>query len=87
MRDRQRLDRPLQASIQVLTTPEKVWNIVADLRRTGEWSPECSRSRALGSHSSRGLALGYQPSKGKLHGPLCRALLASNPKLRSHGRC
>src|SRR5919199_5442509 len=27
-------------SIEVLAPPEQVWNMVADVRRIGEWSPE-----------------------------------------------
>ena len=35
--------RPLTATIEVAASPDQVWNVVSDVRRTGEWSPECSR--------------------------------------------
>ncbi len=35
--------RPLSVSIDVAAPPEAVWRVVADIRRTGEWSPECRR--------------------------------------------
>ena len=44
----QRLDRTLEASVDVAAEPADVWRIVGDIRRTGEWSPECSRALPLG---------------------------------------
>lgn len=35
--------RDLAASVVVRAAPERVWDVVADLRRTPEWSPECRR--------------------------------------------
>ena len=32
------------ASIEVSAAPEIVWNLVADIARMGEWSPECVRA-------------------------------------------
>lgn len=53
-----RLDRPLAASIDVATTPGRVWAVVADLRRTGEWSPECARVLPLGALRRGGWLVG-----------------------------
>jgi uncharacterized protein YndB with AHSA1/START domain len=36
-----------QASIHIDARPERVWALVADLDRMGEWSPECYRVRWL----------------------------------------
>ncbi len=33
---------PVRVSIDVTAAPENVWNLVADLPRMGEWSPECT---------------------------------------------
>jgi Polyketide cyclase / dehydrase and lipid transport len=63
MLERQRLDRPLQASIEVTTSPVAVWHVVADLRRTGEWSPECSRVVPLGTVRQGGWLLGVNHRK------------------------
>jgi uncharacterized protein YndB with AHSA1/START domain len=35
--------RPLHASIDIAATPDAVWRVVSDVRRTREWSPECRR--------------------------------------------
>lgn len=40
--------RPLTARIDVAASPAAVWSIVSDVRRTGEWSPECRRVLPLG---------------------------------------
>lgn len=40
--------RSLTASIDVDAPPADVWRIVADVRRTGEWSPECVGVTPLG---------------------------------------
>jgi len=40
--------RPLTASIEVAASPATVWRVVSDVRRTGEWSPECRRVLPLG---------------------------------------
>src|SRR6478672_8120603 len=32
------------ASIEVNASPEAVWQLVADITRMGEWSPECVRA-------------------------------------------
>ena len=39
----------LQASVEVAAPPDRVWQVVADVRRTGEWSPECMRVVPVGT--------------------------------------
>lgn len=34
---------PLEASIDIAAAPPRVWAVVSDLRRMGEWSPECRK--------------------------------------------
>jgi len=48
--------RPLTATIEVAASPAQVWNVVSDVRRTGEWSPECSKVLPL-SHLGPGALL------------------------------
>lgn len=36
-----------QASVKVNAAPEKVYDLVSDVRRMGEWSPECRRCEWL----------------------------------------
>lgn len=33
----------LEASTEIKATPEKVWAVVSDLQRMGEWSPQCRK--------------------------------------------
>lgn len=35
--------RPLTASISIDATPDRVWRVISDVRRTAEWSPECRK--------------------------------------------
>ena len=38
----------LEASIEIAATPQDVWTIVSDLKRMGEWSPQCRKMRVSG---------------------------------------
>ncbi|GAB08379.1 hypothetical protein GOARA_010_00020 [Gordonia araii NBRC 100433] len=33
----------MEASTEIAASPETVWSIVSDLRRMGEWSPQCRK--------------------------------------------
>jgi uncharacterized protein YndB with AHSA1/START domain len=55
---RQAEPRPLTASIDVARSPAEVWDVVSDVRRTGEWSPECVRVVPLGRLRRGTLMLG-----------------------------
>lgn len=44
MPNRERIER----SIEIDAPPATVWSVVADLRRMGEWSPQCRRMIVLG---------------------------------------
>ncbi len=55
---KQRLDRRLEACLEVPASPGRVWAVLSDLRRTGEWSPECSRVIPLGGVRQGGWILG-----------------------------
>jgi uncharacterized protein YndB with AHSA1/START domain len=41
-------DRLLETSVLVDAPPERVWDLVSDVTRMGEWSPECRRCRWIG---------------------------------------
>jgi uncharacterized protein YndB with AHSA1/START domain len=38
----------IQHSVEIAAPPATVWSIVSDLRRMGEWSPQCVRMVVLG---------------------------------------
>lgn len=40
---------PLSASVDIAASPESVWEVVADVTRMSEWSPECRKVVVLGS--------------------------------------
>lgn len=40
--------RTLEATIDIDAAPKDVWTIVSDLKRMGEWSPQCATMRVLG---------------------------------------
>jgi len=56
-------DRPLQASVNVAAPPGRVWSVVSDLRRTGEWSPECARILGRGQLRQRAWFVGLNHRK------------------------
>ncbi|QLY30683.1 SRPBCC family protein [Nocardia huaxiensis] len=43
------MPKNLEASIDIAAPPEKVWNVVSDLKRMPEFSPQCIRMQPLGS--------------------------------------
>ena len=38
----------IQDSVEIAASPAQVWDVVSDLRRMGEWSPQCVRMVVLG---------------------------------------
>ena len=50
--------RPLTASVDIDAPCAAVWLVVADVRRTGEWSPECTSVTPLGRVRRGSLLLG-----------------------------
>ena len=49
---------PLHESIRIGAAPHRVWEVVSDLRRMGEWSPECRRVILWGRARTQGVRLG-----------------------------
>jgi uncharacterized protein YndB with AHSA1/START domain len=43
---------PISASVEVAASPEQVWEVVSDVTRMPEWSPELRRLYVLGSRKS-----------------------------------
>jgi hypothetical protein len=51
--------RPLTATAEIAASPAGVWRVVSDVRRTGEWSPECRRVVPLGPLRRGALLIGF----------------------------
>jgi hypothetical protein len=43
------------ASIEIRATPEAVWDLISDITRMGEWSPECVRAEWVDGANRAGL--------------------------------
>jgi hypothetical protein len=66
--------RPLSASIDVAASPAAVWSVVSDVRRTGEWSPECRRVVPLGPVRRGALLFGLNRRAGVRWATLSRVI-------------
>ena len=44
---------PISASVEIDASPDRVWDVVSDLARMPEWSPELRRLKVLGSRQPR----------------------------------
>jgi uncharacterized protein YndB with AHSA1/START domain len=55
--------QPLTASIDVAAPPAQVWSVLSDVRRTGEWSPECLRVLPLSRVRVGALLIGVNHRK------------------------
>lgn len=49
---------PLEASVDIAAPRPAVWEVVSDLRRMGEWSPECLRMQVFGAPREGAWAVG-----------------------------
>jgi uncharacterized protein YndB with AHSA1/START domain len=63
------VSKTLEASIDVDASPEQVWKIVSDLKRMGEWSPQCKKMRVFGGEVRRGTTTVNVNRKGFLVWP------------------
>lgn len=61
--------RTLEASIDIDAAPNDVWALVSDLKRMGEWSPQCRKMRVLGGAVSEGTKTVNLNRKGMLVWP------------------
>ena len=66
--------RPLTTWIDVRCSPAAAWEVVSDVRRTGEWSPECRRVIPLGALGAGALLVGVNRRGSVLWVTLSRVL-------------
>ena len=55
----------IEESIDIDATPEQVWEVISDLKRMGEWSPQCVKMIVRGP-----VGLGTKTINVNRHGPL-----------------
>lgn len=67
---------PLEVSVYVDAPPERVWSVVSDVQRMGEWSPECKKMIVWDKNGARqgGWVTGinkrkliFWPTNSKIH--------------------
>ena len=71
-----------EAETIIATTPERVWALITDITRMGEWSPECRGGRWTGG--ATGPAVGARFVGFNAHGPVrwrthCRVVECAEP--------
>lgn len=48
MADQAKNRERIEASIDIAASPAQVWNVISDIRRMGEWSPQCKKMWVFG---------------------------------------
>ncbi|MGH3358571.1 MAG: SRPBCC family protein [Nocardioidaceae bacterium] len=71
----------LETSTEVDAPPERVWEIVSDLKRMGEWSPQCRRMVVFGEVRPGARTLNLN-RKGVLMWPTSAKVVALAPEER-----
>jgi uncharacterized protein YndB with AHSA1/START domain len=59
----------IESSIEIDASPAKVWDVVSDLKRMGEWSPQCRKMFIVGRTIKMGTRTININRAGKLHWP------------------
>lgn len=59
----------ISASIEIDASPNEVWDVISDLKRMGEWSPQCRKMIVFGREVKKGTRTLNINRAGKLHWP------------------
>lgn len=73
------MSKTLEASIDVDASPEKVWKVVSDLKRMGEWSPQCKKMKVFGGDVRKGTTTLNINRKGLLVWPTTAKVVEFEP--------
>lgn len=73
------MSKTLEASIDVNAGPEKVWKVVSDLKRMGEWSPQCKKMKVFGGTVAKGTRTLNVNRKGFLIWPTSAKVVEFEP--------
>lgn len=69
----------IEASTDIKATPEKVWSIVSDLARMGEWSPQCRKVIVRGGTVGQGTKTINVNKRGLLVWPTTAKVVTFEP--------
>lgn len=70
----------IQSSIEIEATPAKVWAVISDLKRMGEWSPQCRKMYVLGGDVKKGTRTLNINRAGKVHWPTNAKVIEFEPE-------
>ncbi|MFC7959920.1 SRPBCC family protein [Rhodococcoides kroppenstedtii] len=72
----------LSATIDVQAPPAAVWAVVSDLKRMGEWSPQCKKMTVLGGEPKLGTRTINLNKRGPLVWPTSAKVVRFEPERR-----
>lgn len=70
----------IQSSIDVEAPPAKVWEVVSDLKRMGDWSPQCRKMYVFGGKVKKGTRTLNINRAGKLVWPTNAKVIEFEPE-------
>ncbi len=69
----------ISATIDIDATPESVWSVVSDLKRMGEWSPQCKKMIIFGRGIKKGTRTLNLNQSGKMFWPTTAKVIEFEP--------
>lgn len=69
----------IESSIEIDAPPAKVWEVVSDLKRMGEWSPQCRKMIVFGDVRQGARTLNINRA-GKVHWPTTAKVVEFDPE-------
>lgn len=69
----------IESSIDIDAPPAAVWAVVSDLKRMGEWSPQCKKMFVLGRGVKKGTRTLNINAAGKMHWPTTAKVVDFDP--------
>lgn len=69
----------IEESIEIAAPPATVWEIISDLKRMGEWSPQCRKMVVLGGEVKQGTRTVNINGQGMLRWPTNAKVVAFEP--------
>ncbi|MEE2031029.1 SRPBCC family protein [Rhodococcus chondri] len=73
------MSKTLEATIEIAAAPEQVWAVISDLKRMGEWSPQCRKMIVRGGAVGSGTTTVNINRKGLLVWPTTSKVIGFEP--------